>query len=114
MLKADGSAELFEEEKLRRTLRRVCRERPVRDAQIRSLARRLEAELTEEGATSVRSSDLARRVLAALETLDPVAAERFAINYRDSTGQLRFERRPAPADEAPQLGLFPDADVVPS
>lgn len=109
VVKADGSVEPFREEKIRRVLQRVCRDRPVREAQIRSLSRRLEAELTEEGRTGVPSSELARRVLAALEPLDLMAAERFAINYRDSSGQLRFERRVRPADEEPpQLALFDD------
>lgn len=107
VVKADGSLEVFQEEKLRRALARVCRDRPVREGQIRSLARRLEAELMEEGVATVRSSELARRVHDALEPLDLLAAERFAINYRDSTGQVRFERRrPAQEDDVPQLDLF--------
>lgn len=111
VLKADGSAELFEEAKLQRTLLRVCRDRPVREAQVRALARRLEAELMEEGVTSVKSSELARRVHGALEPLDLLAAERFAINYRDASGQVRFERRPRPVEEdPPQLGLFAEED----
>lgn len=109
VVKVDGSLEAFREEKLRRVLERVCRDRPVHDRRIRFLARRLEAELTEEDRSKVTSAELAQRVFTALEPLDLMAAERFAINYRDSTGQLRFERRPRPADEEPpQLALFED------
>lgn len=107
VIKAGGQrTESFDETKIRAVVRRVCRERPVSERQIRWLSRRLQAELMEEGVSSVKSSEIARRVFEALTPLDPLAAERFAVNYRGGQGQLRFERRAERPAEEPQLGLF--------
>lgn len=100
--KRGGGQEPFDREKLLRVVERVARGRKLRDGALRDLVRGLEAELVDAGARSVATSHLAERLLARLAALDPVIAERFAANYRQDDGTLRFA-----ADEpSPQLDLL--------
>jgi len=43
-------------------------------------------------------------VLDRLRNVDPISASRFAANYTDETGALRFDQAAASTD-SPQLGL---------
>ncbi len=97
--------EPFDADKIARALLRVGR---LSDAGARDLARRIEAELVDEGATSVRAAELARRVLERLRAVDRLAATRFAADYTDLDGRLDFQR-PGEVDEGEedeQIGLF--------
>jgi transcriptional repressor NrdR len=105
--KRDGSSEPFDGDKLLRALQRVCAHRPVRDADLRRLARDIEATLVDDvlgaGRKSVAWSDIAQLALRRLANVDPVAAQRLAVNYTDESGDVRFEAG-APATTT-QLGL---------
>jgi transcriptional repressor NrdR len=103
--KRDGTIEPFESGKLLHALRRVCAHRPgITDAALQRVARDIEAKLVDSGRKSVTWSDLATHVLDRLANLDAVAAQRFAANYTDESGVLRFDRG-APEASAQQLGL---------
>ncbi len=103
--KRDGAVEPFELEKLLLALRRVCAHRPgITDAALQRVARDIEAKLVDSGRRSVSWSDLATLVHDRLANLDAVAAQRFAANYTDEAGVLRFEGE-APDASAQQLGL---------
>jgi transcriptional repressor NrdR len=103
--KRDGTVEPFELDKLLLALRRVCAHRPgINDAALQRVARDIEAKLVDAGRKSVTWSDLATHVLDRLANLDGVSARRFAANYTDEAGVVRFNLD-APEGASQQLGL---------
>jgi transcriptional repressor NrdR len=103
--KRDGTIEPFESGKLLHALRRVCAHRPgITDAALQRVTRDIEAHLVDSGRKSVTWSDLSTLVLDRLTNLDAVAAQRFAANYTDESGVLRFDRG-ALEPPSQQLGL---------
>jgi transcriptional repressor NrdR len=105
--KRRGIVEPYDRTKLRRSLSRVARHRPLADDALDELVDRIEAQLTKTQARTVRWSQLVGLVLDALRPLDGVAASRMEANYLDDTGALRLDETAAPA-VPPQLGLFSD------
>ncbi len=103
--KRDGTIEPFESAKLLHALRRVCAHRPgITDLALQRVARDIEAKLVDSGRKSVTWSDLATHVLDRLANVDAVAAQRFAANYTDESGVVRFDQGPREA-ATQQLGL---------
>ena len=105
VVKRDGLIEPFDSSKLLGALRRVCAHRPgITDAALQRVARDIEAKLVDGGRKTVAWSDLATHVLDRLRNVDAVAAQRFAANYTDEAGVVRFD---TDAHEAAsqQLGL---------
>jgi transcriptional repressor NrdR len=103
--KRDGSVEPFEGDKLFHALQRVAAHRSaVSDDDLRRIARDIEATLVDSGRKSVAWSDIVTLVLDRLRNVDSIAAHRFAANYTDEAGVLRFEDKPPVAD-VKQLGL---------
>src|SRR5205807_2370061 len=103
--------EAFDGEKLFQSLRRVAAHRNVvSDEDLRRLARDIEATLVDSGRKSIAWSDIVTLALTRLENVDPVSAHRFAANYTDETGAVRFDHDTTEAP-SPQLGLpLTDAD----
>ena len=103
--KRDGTIEPFDSSKLLGALRRVCAHRPgLTDVDLQRVTRDIEAKLIDSGRKSVAWSDLATLVLDRLANVDAIAAQRFAANYTDESGVVRFDRGPENA-AAQQLGL---------
>ena len=103
--KRDGTVEPFDTEKLLTSLRRVCAHRNnVSDDDLKRIARDIEATLVDSGRKSVGWSDIVSLALDRLKNIDPISAHRFAANYVDETGVLRFDDK-TPAADARQLGL---------
>jgi transcriptional repressor NrdR len=102
--KRDGTLEPFEGDKLFVSLQRVASHRGVRDDDLRRVARDIEATLVDSGRKSVPWNDIVQLALDRLKNIDSVAANRFAANYVDETGVVRFDEEAPPAD-ARQLGL---------
>lgn len=113
VIKRSERIEQFDSDKLQHALRRVCRNRPITDEDIRRIARDIEARLVDASAKSVRSSQIVSLALARLLEIDRVAYNRLAANYIDEDGQLRVESRPASPSEEAQLGLFPEEPLAP-
>lgn len=112
--KRDGSYQPFDSNKIVRVLKRVGRDRAgLGPADQQRLARRIEAELVDEGVKTIRSGQIVDRLLRLLKEVDRVAYDRLAANYLDEAGRLRTD---APKDEEPsagQLGLFEDDEESP-
>ena len=103
--KRDGSLEAFDSDKLFHALRRVAAHRSaVSDEDLRRVTRDIEATLVDSGRKSIAWSDIVTLALSRLENIDPVSARRFAANYTDETGAIRFDRT-TPEQPSPQLGL---------
>lgn len=104
VVKRDNTIEPFDSGKLLGALRRVCAHRAgITDGALQRVARDIEAKLVDGGRKTVAWSDLATHVLDRLRNLDAVAARRFAANYTDEAGVLRFDADAH--DENQQLGL---------
>lgn len=100
--------EPFDAGKIARAILRVGSDGRLSEDAAHGLARRIEAELVDEGVTSVRAAEVARRVLGHLRGLDRLAATRFAADYTDLEGNVDFQR-PGEVDEGEpdeQFGLF--------
>jgi transcriptional repressor NrdR len=104
--KRRGTQEPYDRAKLRRSLARVARHRPLDDDALDGLVDRIESELTRASVRHVGWGRLVELVLDALHNADRVAEARMAANYLDDTGALRLADAVAPTDDRPQLGLF--------
>ena len=83
VIKADGSSEVFNREKLMRGLLIACAKRPITPEKIDGLITSIESELRSSQRNEIKSRDLGDLVLARLATLDDVAYIRFASVYKD-------------------------------
>lgn len=94
VVKQPGRAsEAFDAEKIARAVERVGRDGArLGEAEARSLARRIEAEVVDAGRSSIRSAEIAERVLALLIEVDRLAATRFVADYTDLDGNVTFQR----------------------
>lgn len=107
VVKRSGKSVPFDADKIRAALARVGRDRPsIGEAGALRLARAVEAQLLDERVKSIKSGELASRVLTLLADVDKLAYERLAANYMDEAGQLRTDPRSPREIDPGQLGLF--------
>ena len=83
VIKADGSSEAYDRQKLMRGLLIACGKRPISPEQIASLVDSIETELRNASCNEIRSKELGDMVLVRLAKLDDVAYVRFASVYKD-------------------------------
>jgi len=81
VIKADGTREEFDREKLIRGLRIACAKRPVSAADIDRLVGNIELALQKLGRSEVSSRVIGDMVINGLKELDHIAYIRFAIVY---------------------------------
>ncbi len=82
LIKRDGRHELLDRNKLLSGIERACEKRPISHEQIESLVDGVIAELESTYEREVPSTEVGKRVMKRLETLDEVAYVRFASVYR--------------------------------
>ena len=83
VVKADGSSEVYDRQKLMRGLLIACAKRPIPSDAISSLIDDIEAELQNSVSNEVRSKELGTMAMNRLAKLDDVAYVRFASVYKD-------------------------------
>lgn len=81
VVKADGTREEFDGEKLRRGIRIACAKRPVSASEIDRIVGEIEATLQAMGKAEISSRVIGDMVMAGLRDLDKVAYIRYAIVY---------------------------------
>ena len=93
IIKADGTREEFDREKLMRGVRIACAKRPVSAADIDRLIGEIEASLQRMGRAEVSSRIVGDMVVKGLKELDQIAYIRYAIVYLhlDDLGAIRHE-----------------------
>jgi len=93
IIKADGTREEFDREKLMRGIRIACAKRPVSAADIDRMIGEIEASLTRMGRAEVSSRIVGDMVVKGLKELDQIAYIRYAIVYLhlDDLGAIRRE-----------------------
>lgn len=90
VVKADGSTEEYDRDKLLRGLLIACAKRPVSPPELESLIDEIEAELRNQFKNCIRSKELGDIALSRLKDLDPVAYIRFASVYKDFKNLQEF------------------------
>lgn len=84
--KRDGRKELFDREKLNKSLSTALRKRPVTQQQIFQMVSDIEQMLTENGRSEVTSKEVGDAVLVALKAVDFIGYMRYASVYHDFAG----------------------------
>ena len=83
LVKKDGSRELFDREKVMKSMLKVCEKRPVTYEELNGICDRIERELNNSMSGEVSTSVIGELVMESLKKLDKVAYVRFASVYRD-------------------------------
>jgi transcriptional repressor NrdR len=91
VIKSEGKRELFDREKLERSLSVACRKRPVDNTQIEKLASAIQRQLETLGESEIESKRIGEFVMDGLKALDSVAYIRFASVYKDFSEAKDFE-----------------------
>lgn len=91
VVKTNGKRELFDRDKLERSMRVALRKRPVEDARLERVINSLVRQLETSGETEIKSTHIGELVMSALSSLDPVAYVRFASVYRNFREAKDFE-----------------------
>jgi len=91
VVKANGKLEVFEREKMERSMRVALRKRPVEEDRISRVVTSMVRRLETMGETEIPAAQVGELVMEALRSLDPVAYVRFASVYRDFREAKDFE-----------------------
>jgi transcriptional repressor NrdR len=91
VLKSEGRREVFEREKLERSVAIACRKRPIEPTQIDRVVTGIQRQLETLGESEIQSSKIGALVMDALKGLDSVAYIRFASVYKDFAEAKDFE-----------------------
>lgn len=91
VIKRNGVVEPFSREKIVAGVRKACQGRPVTDADLASLAQRVEESIRATGAAQVEANDIGLATLPPLRELDEVAYLRFASVYQGFESLEDFE-----------------------
>ena len=83
VVKTNGDKELFDRDKMVRSLKIALRKRPVDDERIEQVVNSLVRQLESLGETEVATAKVGELVMETLRTLDHVAYVRYASVYRD-------------------------------
>jgi transcriptional repressor NrdR len=83
VIKSDGEKEMFEREKLLRSLQISLRKRPVEQEQMDRIVNSIVRQLESMGDAEIPTSKIGALTMAALAKLDQVAYVRYASVYRD-------------------------------
>ncbi len=81
LIKADGTREPFDREKLKRGIWNACAKRPIPALAVERLATNVERHLRALGQAEVSSRVVGDKVISELKDLDPIAYVRYAIVY---------------------------------
>lgn len=100
VLKSEGRKEIFEREKLERSVTIACRKRPIEPTQIDRVVTGIQRQLETQGESEIHSSRIGALVMDALKGLDSVAYIRFASVYKDFAEARDFEEFAGAVKEA--------------
>ena len=110
VIKRNGVVEPFSREKIVTGVRKACQGRPVTDADLATLAQRVEEIIRSTGASQIEANDIGLAILQPLRELDEVAYLRFASVYQafesledfeSAITQLRSEHETTPVTPEP-------------
>ena len=91
VLKSDGKKQLFDRDKLIRSIRIAVRKRPVDEEQVERIVTSIQRRLETMGESEIPSSHIGELVMESLAAIDQVAFVRFASVYRNFREAKDFE-----------------------
>jgi transcriptional repressor NrdR len=91
VIKSDGKKELFDRDKLVRSIRIAVRKRPVDEEQVERIVNSIQRRLETMGESEIPASHVGELVMEALSNIDQVAYVRFASVYRNFREAKDFE-----------------------
>ena len=91
VLKTEGSSEVFDRDKLARSIQIACRKRAIEPLRIERLVSGIQRQLETSGESEVPTTRIGELAMEGLKGLDSVAYIRFASVYRDFTEAKDFE-----------------------
>jgi transcriptional repressor NrdR len=91
VVKRDGRRELFDRDKLTKSLLTALRKRPVAETDIAQMANDIEQQLTENGRSEVTSRDVGHAVMEHLKKVDFVGFIRYASVYNEFANPEDFK-----------------------
>jgi transcriptional repressor NrdR len=91
VVKSEGRREVFERDKLDRSVAIACRKRPIEQTRIDRLVTGIQRQLETLGETEIPSARIGEMVMEGLKGLDSVAYIRFASVYKDFAEAKDFE-----------------------
>jgi len=91
VIKSDGKKELFDRDKLVRSIRIAVRKRPVDEEQVERIVNSIQRRLETMGESEIPSAHVGELVMEALSNIDQVAYVRFASVYRNFREAKDFE-----------------------
>ena len=91
VLKSEGHSELFDREKLARSIAIACRKRSIDPVRIERLVSSIQRQLETSGEGEVTTRRVGELAMDGLKALDSVAYIRFASVYKDFTEARDFE-----------------------
>ena len=91
VLQKSGKREVFERDKLARSIEIACRKRPIEPERIERLVNGVVRRLESLGDSEIDGAIIGEMVMEGLQALDPVAYIRFASVYRDFREARDFE-----------------------
>jgi transcriptional repressor NrdR len=91
VIKKSGKREVFDRDKLARSIEIACRKRPVASERIERMVNGVVRRLESTGDAEIDVDRVGEMVMEGLQALDPVAYIRFASVYRDFTEAKDFK-----------------------
>jgi len=91
VIKSDGKKELFDRDKLVRSIRIAVRKRPVNEEQVERIVNSIQRRLETMGESEIPAAHVGELVMEALSNIDQVAYVRFASVYRNFREAKDFE-----------------------
>ena len=112
IVKKSGKREVFERDKLARSIEIACRKRPIAPERIERLVSGVVRQLESLGESEIEAGVVGEMVMEGLRALDPVAYIRFASVYRDFREARDFETFVGGLSESVAAGqlLQPDGE----
>ena len=92
LIKKDGSREIFDRQKLIRSLQLACQKRPISQDQIEEAASKIESKLRNTDKKEITTKQIGSMVMRQLKKLDKVAYIRFASVYREFEDVESFKK----------------------
>ena len=91
VVKSNGRRELFDRDKIERSMRIALRKRPVEERKVEAAVNSIVRRIEQSGEAEISAEQVGGLVMEALEALDPVAYVRFASVYRNFREAKDFE-----------------------
>ena len=92
VVKKDGQRELFDRDKLARSIFLACRKRPIEDERVEKALIGIQRRLESSGESDISTDTIGEMVMGALIALDQVAYVRYASVYKNFREARDFEQ----------------------